>query len=631
MALEGLFDAEVIGTAWFSPSLSEPGWYEFGMPFDNALISAGGPQTYQVSTTLAKTLALAVIATGVFNHNMPLAKTLAISQTPGVKRYPAMTLAKTLAISQLAGRGQFPAMTLARTMGFSSLNIITKNAALSLAKTLGIGDGATGIFTRGVSLAKTLTISQTPGVQRYPVVTLSKALGFTDSATGVFPRGTSLAKTLSFSNVGGLQRQVTVTFSRNAGYATVNIITKNVAMNLARSMTISQTPGVKRYPVLTMTKTLTFSDIARGTFNHGVTLGKTLVITDVGSLKRLGVLTLARTLALSTVGNINTTKALTLALALQFASDGSTVGIATALVELILGGREFNLELGERGSINPLDGNGSTAVDSGSNGLNGVYQNVTLGGPVNLAWFNGVNSYVDYFSAGLVANYHGDETTIIVRAKVNSSAVWTDGKLRALFSMQPFDPTIGGSGDIYIYKDIANNTIVFFCSFNSGFFGIQSIAFSSLSWFSAGMTFSTSVSEQKNYLDGVQVGVTDSPITPFHSAYPLANSCYWGATTPAGADKWLGWMADGILGWGTVASPAQMFTIHTKLNAGTLTTTDLDTIFGAGNYCWWKLGEASGYSELTLAGRDLGLYLDDRSNSLDLQERDSELVLGGRD
>jgi hypothetical protein len=159
--------------------------------------------------------------------------------------------------------------------------------------------------------------------------------------------------------------------------------------------------------------------------------------------------------------------------------------------------------------------------------------------------------------------------------------------------MQPFDPTTGGSGDIYIYKDNVNNTINFFCSFDMGFFGVQSIAFSSLSWFSAGMTFSTSVSEQRIYLNGVQVGITDTPITPFHSAYPLANSCYWGALgVSALPDKWLGWMADGILGWGTAVSPAQMLSIHTKLNAGTLTTTDLDTIFGAGHYCWWKLDES---------------------------------------
>jgi len=232
------------------------------------------------------------------------------------------------------------------------------------------------------------------------------------------------------------------------------------------------------------------------------------------------------------------------------------------------------------------------ANDSGSNNLDAVYYNTTLGGDIDRARFNGTNSFVDYYSQGLVDNYTGDETTIIVRAKANSPTVWTDGLQHYLFTMQPFDPATGGSGDIYIYKDVVNNTMVFFCSFDGGFFGIQSIAFNSLSWFSAGMTFSTAISEQKIYLNGVQVGVTDSPITPFHSAYPLANSCYWGAATGVvSTDKWLGWAADGILGWGVAASPAQMLSIHTKLNAGTLTTADLDTVFGIGNYAWWKLNE----------------------------------------
>jgi len=232
------------------------------------------------------------------------------------------------------------------------------------------------------------------------------------------------------------------------------------------------------------------------------------------------------------------------------------------------------------------------ADDSGAFDLDGAYNNCTLGGSVNRAYMNGVNSYVDYYSAGLVTNYHGDETTIILRAKGDNPSIWTDGQSHMLFAMQPFDPVGGGTGDIYIYKDIVNNQIMFYFALDSGAFYMHTAPFSSLSWFSAGMTFSQVGNEMKAYLDGIQTGFTETPLTAWNGSYPAPLSSYFGLSTIGSPNSWYGWMADGILGWGTVASPAQMFSIHTKLNAGTLTTTDLNTIFGAGNYCWWKLDES---------------------------------------
>jgi len=232
------------------------------------------------------------------------------------------------------------------------------------------------------------------------------------------------------------------------------------------------------------------------------------------------------------------------------------------------------------------------ANDSGSNNLDAVYYNTTLGGDIDRARFNGTNSFVDYYSQGLVDNYAGDETTIIVRAKVNSPTVWTDGKLHGLFAMQPKDPILmSGTGNIFIYKDITNNTIMFYFVLPSGAFLFHSVSFSSILWFSAGMTFSQVGNEMRAYLNGIQAGITETPLTAWNGSYPVPNSSYLGTTTPNGLNQWLGWIADGILGWGVAASPAQMLSIHTKLDAETLTTTDLDTVFGIGNYAWWKLNE----------------------------------------
>jgi hypothetical protein len=418
----------------------------------------------------------------------------------------------------------------------------------------------TGGLTPSGVLAKALTLVRTLVGGLTPSGALSYLKAFTATFTGGITPGGTVARVLN------LVRTL-------AGAITPGGV---LVKQLARTLTGGDTPGGVLGYLKAFVITLTGGITPGGTVAKALTLVRTLTggITPGGTVAKA--LTILRTL----------TGGVTSAGTLVYSS--SVVVIFSALKTLHLHVKQAVLRLKGEATIQP----DLTAIDSGANGLSAIYHNVYVNGNTDRAWFNGINSYVDYYSAGLVANYHGDETTIIVRAKVNSSAVWTDSLPHYLFSMQPFDPTTGGSGALVIWKPNINNAIVFYYALDSGFFGLHNVPFSSLSWFTAGMTFSTGADEWKTYLDGIQVDVTDSPVTPFHSAYPVLDTCYLGALgLSALPDKWLGWMADGILGWGTAASPAQMLSIHTNLNAGTLTTIDLNTVFGAGNYAWWKLNE----------------------------------------
>ena len=300
-----------------------------------------------------------------------------------------------------------------------------------------------------------------------------------------------------------------------------------------------------------------------------------------------------------------------------------SVGIATQLIELLLVGRDFaldlderafalgldermfDLDLDERGSVNPFSVDGSIAADSGSNGLSGTYHNVVLGGGTNRAWFNGSlqDSMIDIYSAGLDAIFDGDEITVIVRGKVDSAAVWSDGTNHNLVSIYswPF------ANDLTI--DISVAGLLEWTMMNSGFPGIilRQVAGGDLSWMTCGMTISHTAGELRAYKNGAQQGATISAGIAWASAHLWQYGCMFGS--PA----WKGWLADGIISFGVVASPAQMQSIHNALNAGTLTAADLDAIFGSGKYAWWKADEESISTELILA------------------ERDSELVLEGRD
>jgi hypothetical protein len=120
-----------------------------------------------------------------------------------------------------------------------------------------------------------------------------------------------------------------------------------------------------------------------------------------------------------------------------------------------------------------------------------------------------------------------------------------------------------------------------------GFPGIifRQVAASDLGWMTLGMTISKSAGEMRAYKEGVQQGAAIGAGIDW--SRPLwVYGCY------IGAPRWKGWAADCIISFGVVATPAQMLTIHTKLDTVTLTTADLDTIFGSGKYTWWKLDES---------------------------------------
>lgn len=115
-----------------------------------------------------------------------------------------------------------------------------------------------------------------------------------------------------------------------------------------------------------------------------------------------------------------------------------------------------------------------------------------------------------------------------------------------------------------------------------------------LAYFSQGMTWDVDADggsgELIAYVDGsaVESPIAITAMEPRNWSSTGTNVIGAGSLT---AQEWPGSIAHMILGYGICATAANMTTIHTKLDAGTLTTADLDTIFGAGNWSWWKLDE----------------------------------------
>lgn len=223
------------------------------------------------------------------------------------------------------------------------------------------------------------------------------------------------------------------------------------------------------------------------------------------------------------------------------------------------------------------------AIDSSVNKFDGLYTDgVKLGSVVNRAWFPGSATDVADLNPNWVAairdKFVGNEVTVIIRGKPYNASVYSDGVGHNLISIY----TYPYATDLTI--DITVGGLVEWTMMTGGFPGIVTVQISGgeLNWATYSLTASKTAGQFKGYKNGTQQGSTvNCGINWTNPLGPL-----W-----VGSPKWLGWASDCIISFGIVATQPQLATIHTKLEAGTLTTTDLDTIFGAGNYGWWKLDE----------------------------------------
>lgn len=106
---------------------------------------------------------------------------------------------------------------------------------------------------------------------------------------------------------------------------------------------------------------------------------------------------------------------------------------------------------------------GAVSFDSSAQKNNGVYTGITLGQPgipgtgMTSAGYNAVTSYNNIYSAGLAADFSGDEGTLLVTAKVTDVGVWTDGGARYLAKLY-----VDGSNFVQILKEATDNTIGFY-------------------------------------------------------------------------------------------------------------------------------------------------------------------------
>lgn len=205
---------------------------------------------------------------------------------------------------------------------------------------------------------------------------------------------------------------------------------------------------------------------------------------------------------------------------------------------------------------------GSTAFDSSGNGFDGTYSGVTLAaatGPdgAPAPSFDGVNDYVNVYSAGLASAFNPAEGTIVAWARVASSAIWTDGAVRRVINLET-----NTNNRLHITRTTANGQMQFFYRTNTSF--TQSVSLAGLSpvtYMHYGQTWSSSANEFKAYYGGSQTGSTQSGLSTWAGSLS-STATNIGIQFTSGTSPWHGSIAHVAL-FDYALSPAQIATLAT--------------------------------------------------------------------
>lgn len=188
------------------------------------------------------------------------------------------------------------------------------------------------------------------------------------------------------------------------------------------------------------------------------------------------------------------------------------------------------------------EASGSVADNfEGTAARDGSYTGVTLGQPGigdgrTSPFFDGVNDYVNVFSGSFRDAFNGQELTIAGWAKVNEASVWSDGAMRQCIRL-----LVDGNNHLYIRKTTTNNLLGFYYKGGGTATLAVTTTLSTTSWFHWAMTISKTANEMKAYINGSQVGTTQSGFGAWVGLLNASQCCIGAAiTTPS--EVWHGWL-----------------------------------------------------------------------------------------
>lgn len=148
-----------------------------------------------------------------------------------------------------------------------------------------------------------------------------------------------------------------------------------------------------------------------------------------------------------------------------------------------------------------------TEVNSLNGDITGATINVSAGSKLKKAYtFDGANDYSDIHSAEINSIFNPDKGTLLAFAKVSGSGVWTDSTERDLVRLR-----VDGNNEIILNKQTVDNELRwYYGASGTGDNVVDTSLNGSIGFFLMAMTWDTSADEMKAYLNGTQVGSTQT-------------------------------------------------------------------------------------------------------------------------
>ena len=203
---------------------------------------------------------------------------------------------------------------------------------------------------------------------------------------------------------------------------------------------------------------------------------------------------------------------------------------------------------------------GTTALDASGNGRDGVYTNVTLGaagiGDGRTAASFTTGSVCNVFSASLQGAFNGAEGTIAQWVQVSDAGVWSDATIRGTLEF-----FVNGSNVVRLRRTTTNNQIAATYVAGGTSKSVTQSAFSPTAWFHIALTWSLSGDAFKFFLNGAQVGATQTGLGTFVGSLSATNTVL-GAVNSAAANPWSGNLAHSAL-WARPLTAAEITSIAT--------------------------------------------------------------------
>lgn len=209
---------------------------------------------------------------------------------------------------------------------------------------------------------------------------------------------------------------------------------------------------------------------------------------------------------------------------------------------------------------------GTTAVCSVNAAQSGTYVGATVGQTVTDAagvsfvcpLFDGINNYVNLYTAALNTAFNPSEGTWAAWIRVFNVGVWTDGSTRRAATL---GNALGGSNASYtlVGKD-ANNLLRYQYAAGNVVETINSAGRTEIAWMHVAITWSVTGDVVNTYLDGLLVG--SSGTLGVWVGKLANNAAVAGDTSTAAITPWHGWVSN-MAGWDSALTQPQITDLAT--------------------------------------------------------------------